>query len=64
MRLVTKELKNDGLFVDRLAKKDGSLYDDSYSSFVGLMIRSDLITLIKNESNSIFNSYVWPNKWI
>ena len=47
-----KTLKNDGMFVDRLAKRDGSLYNDSYSSFVGLMIRSDLITLIKNESNS------------
>jgi hypothetical protein len=67
-----KTLKNDGLFEDRIIGRDGLPYENPSSSFLGLMIRSDLISLIKSDTNNLplvhlfsqINGYNGDKSWM
>ena len=67
-----KILSEDGTFADRTIGRNGMILDDPVSKFAGLMIRSDFITLIKENKNhnpliqlySQVNGYTRNKSWM
>ena len=56
-----RSLTNDEKIVERYKSKSGDPYDDSKSSFIGAIVRADLITIMKERLLPITHLYLQVN---
>ena len=58
-----KSLTRDDQFVDRLQRKNGEMYEEATSSYLGAMVRADFITPIKQNKFPLLHLHAQVNAY-